>query len=239
MAELEVSICRWAGRLAAATCGWLMLLAAFDRREGWSGVGMRSCAHWLSWRCGIGSRTARQYLAVAHALEGLPAIRAAFAAGTLSYAKVRAVSRVAQASTEQVWLTHARYCTAGQLERVVRAYRGVSGDRSARRAARKVGWRYDDEGMLHLTAVLPAEDGVRLLAALDAAHASLHRTTPPTPPAQPGQPGQPGEVSGSGEAEGEGPPAEGESVAAPRDRRGDADALMALADGSSTGPHPA
>ncbi|WP_374215891.1 DUF222 domain-containing protein [Frankia sp. AiPs1] len=215
-----------------------MLLAVFDRREGWSGVGMRSCAHWLSWRCGIGSRTARQYLAVAHALEGLPAIRAAFAAGTLSYAKVRAVTRVAETSTEQVWLTHARFCTAGELERVVRAYRQVTADRTVRGAVRRVGWRYDDDGMLHLSAVLPAQDGVRLLAALDAAHASLHRTTPPTPAGQAGEPGQAGGSGGLGAAGVRGLPADGETVAVPRDRGQDADALMALADGFLDQPAP-
>ncbi|WP_232295500.1 DUF222 domain-containing protein, partial [Parafrankia sp. EUN1f] len=88
--ELETAICQWAGRIAAATCAWLGLLAAFDRRSGWSGIGMRSCAHWLSWRCGLSPRTARDHLATAHALEQLPMIRAAFTAGTLSYSKVRA-----------------------------------------------------------------------------------------------------------------------------------------------------
>jgi hypothetical protein len=31
---VEASICHWAGRIAVATCGWLGLLAAFDRRGG-------------------------------------------------------------------------------------------------------------------------------------------------------------------------------------------------------------
>ncbi|WP_422615111.1 hypothetical protein, partial [Frankia torreyi] len=37
---MEEVICRWAGRIAAATCAWLLAVAAFDRREGWSGMGM-------------------------------------------------------------------------------------------------------------------------------------------------------------------------------------------------------
>ncbi|MCK9927496.1 13E12 repeat family protein, partial [Frankia sp. Mgl5] len=93
LADLETAICGWAGRLAAATCGWLVLLSAFERRGGWSGIGLRSCAHWLSWRCGIGLRAAREHLATARALEQLPTVRAAFADGTISYSKVRAITR--------------------------------------------------------------------------------------------------------------------------------------------------
>ncbi|MCK9895642.1 hypothetical protein MXD60_13735, partial [Frankia sp. AgB32] len=44
LAEVGESICRWAGRFAAATCGWLGLLAAFDRRRGWTAIGINSCA---------------------------------------------------------------------------------------------------------------------------------------------------------------------------------------------------
>nr|MDT0665511.1 hypothetical protein [Micromonospora sp. DSM 115978] len=73
--DLESEICAWAGRLAAATCAWLVALAAFDRRDGWSGVGIRSCAHWLSWKCGISLRTAAEQLRVARALETLPIVR--------------------------------------------------------------------------------------------------------------------------------------------------------------------
>ncbi|MCW2903057.1 MAG: hypothetical protein JWO67_5322 [Streptosporangiaceae bacterium] len=43
--RLEAEICELAGHLAAATCRYLSLLADFDRRDGWSGWGIRSCAH--------------------------------------------------------------------------------------------------------------------------------------------------------------------------------------------------
>lgn len=38
---LEREICELAANIAAATCRWLVLLAEFDRREGW---GMWGCA---------------------------------------------------------------------------------------------------------------------------------------------------------------------------------------------------
>jgi hypothetical protein len=49
---LEAEIYTLAGRSAAATCRWLLLVAKFDRREGWKSWGQASCAAWLSWKCG-------------------------------------------------------------------------------------------------------------------------------------------------------------------------------------------
>ncbi|HVH22906.1 MAG TPA: DUF222 domain-containing protein, partial [Pseudonocardia sp.] len=83
-----------AGHLAAAQCRFLQLLAEFDRRGGWAGADVRSCAHWLSWRSGMSLRTATEQLRVAHALRTLPAITEAFAAGRISYSKVRAITRL-------------------------------------------------------------------------------------------------------------------------------------------------
>ena len=84
-AELEQQQCTWAGRLAAATAEFLRLLAEFDAREAWGGPGVRSCAHWLSWRCGMGLQAARDHVRVARRLRPLPVTAAAFAEGRLSY----------------------------------------------------------------------------------------------------------------------------------------------------------
>ena len=73
--ELAAAITTGAVRLAAATAAWLRLVAEFDRRGGWHGVGIRSCAHWLAWQCGLGSGAAREHVRVARALTGLPRIR--------------------------------------------------------------------------------------------------------------------------------------------------------------------
>lgn len=42
-----------AGYINAANYQFLTLIAEFDRREAWGGACMRSCAHWLNWKCGI------------------------------------------------------------------------------------------------------------------------------------------------------------------------------------------
>src|SRR5215217_7094881 len=92
--ELAWAITSGAVRLAAATAAWLRLVAEFDERGGWHGVGIHSCAHWLSWQCGLGPGAAREHVRVAKALASLPRIEAAFAAGQLSYSKVRALTRI-------------------------------------------------------------------------------------------------------------------------------------------------
>src|SRR3954466_9538166 len=93
--ELAAAITAGAVRLAAATAAWLRLVAEFDERGGWHGVGIRSCAHWLGGQCGLGPGAAREHVRVARALRRLPLIEGAFARGRLSYAKVRALSRIA------------------------------------------------------------------------------------------------------------------------------------------------
>ena len=52
-------------------------------------------------------------------------IRGAFAEGRLSYSQVRALTRVENVAQEEELLSLARHATASQLERLVRAYRGV------------------------------------------------------------------------------------------------------------------
>jgi hypothetical protein len=161
-----------ASHIHAATCRWLGLVAEFDRRGGWAEWGCRSCAHWLSWRCGIGPVAAREHVRVAFRLGELPLIRAAFAAGRLSYSQVRALSRIENVEREEELLSLARHATAAQLERLVRAHRGVVERARAGAgggAERYVTWDHADDGSLLLRARLPAEEGAVVLEALQAA----------------------------------------------------------------------
>jgi hypothetical protein len=156
-----------AAEMAATTCEWLHLLEQFDRAEGWAGHGLLSCAHWLSWTCSVSPGTARNYLRVARALPGLPLINAAFAAGKLSYCKVRAMVRVADRVDEQVLLDQGLVQTVSQLERTVRQFRRLDGDGLAQQRRRRATWRWDDDGMLVLSARLPPDEGGLLIAALE------------------------------------------------------------------------
>src|SRR5439155_1348205 len=124
--DLEAELATLASHLYAGTCRWLELLGEIDRRGGWSESGAGSCAEWLAWRCALTPRSAREHVRVARRLSELPAIRASFARGELSYAKVRALTRVATGENEEELLALARVFTAAQLERAVRAYRRVT-----------------------------------------------------------------------------------------------------------------
>jgi hypothetical protein len=174
--RLEREIGELAAHIHAATCRWLALVAEFDRREGWTEWGCKSCAHWLSWRCALAPSAAREQVRVARRLSDLPGIRAAFGRGELSYSQVRALSRVATPELEPALLEVARYATAAQLERTLRAYRGVL-ERELSAADLTHGDRYlvceHDDGSLLLRARLPADEGALVLAALDAAKDSL------------------------------------------------------------------
>jgi hypothetical protein len=72
---------------------------------------------------------------VARALGTLPALAEALARGELSYAKVRAITRVATPATEARLLAVGRAGTAVHVERIVRGWRRV--DRQAEATARR------------------------------------------------------------------------------------------------------
>ena len=176
--ELEARIARLAGQLNAAQHRWLLLIAEFDRRQGWHVAGACSCAHWLNWKVGLDLGAAREKVRVAHALDALPAISAAMARGALSYSKVRALTRVAEPATEAYLLSIALCGTAQHVEKLVRAYRRVRQTeelaREARQQARReFSWYHDDDGSLVLRARLTAQAGAALLRALEVAVESM------------------------------------------------------------------
>jgi hypothetical protein len=172
--RLEGEITELAAHISAATCRWLLLVGEFDRREGWLGWGCRSCARWLSYRCGLSPGAGREHVRVARRLAGLRAIRAAFGRGELCYSQVRALTRVATAETEAGLVMVARHATAAQLDVIVAAYRGVVG----RALGGGGGGRYlrcahDADGSLLIRARLPAEEGALVVAALEAGRDAL------------------------------------------------------------------
>jgi hypothetical protein len=168
--RLEAQICELAGHLAAATCRFLVLLGDFDARKGWADWEMTSCAQWLSWKCQLSSGTAREHVRVARALRDLPVIRAEFGAARLSYAKVRALTRIATPVTEAGLAEIAGPMTANQLERFARAHRQVShADDDAARLGRRLSWRFEEDGTLSGTFRLPPAAGAVFLQSLRAA----------------------------------------------------------------------
>ncbi len=172
--DLAAEITELTGHLNAANHRWLMLIAEFDRREGWSDWATQSCAHWLNWKCGVDLGAAREKVRVAHALQELPKISEAMEKGQLSYSKVRALTRVADRSTEEYLLQIAMHGTAGHVEKLVRHFRrATEAEELSREVAQQINrsctYHWDEDGSLVLKARLPAEAGALMLKALEAA----------------------------------------------------------------------
>jgi len=157
---------------AAGSSWWPKL----DRRGSWAEEGLGSCAEWIAWRCALTPRAAREHVRVARSLPELPLTHAAFARGELSYAKVRALTRVASAENEDELLDLARMLTAAQLERTVRAYRRVStAEAREQLEAAFLSTTWNPDGSLEVHGRLAPEDGALFLRALEAMRDSLWR----------------------------------------------------------------
>ena len=191
-AELERlgdEIAEMSAHLEAAAARLLDRIREFDAREGWN-TGFRSCAAWLAWRVGLDLGAARERVRVARALGTLPCLAAALARGEISYAKVRAVTRVATPETEERLLAVARAGTAEHVERIVRGWRQVDRQAERHEAARQHASRalhvyQDSDGTVVVRGRLTPEAGTVLLRALDAAREALRQKDDvPTMPQQ-------------------------------------------------------
>ncbi|MEM8814423.1 MAG: DUF222 domain-containing protein, partial [Pseudomonadota bacterium] len=149
------------GYIYAATYRLLVLIREFDEQEGWHQSGLCSCAHWLNFKCGIGLNAAREKLRVAHALKDLPKISAAFEEGRLSYSKVRAMTRIADASNEDYLLGIAQHGSAQHVEGLVSRYRRCRRLQDVEAAnrqheERRFSYHFDNDGCLIFNGRLPA-----------------------------------------------------------------------------------
>ncbi len=192
-AELADEIASLAAHLDAATARLLCCIREFDEDGGWERQGAVSCAHWLSWRIGVDLPTAREKVRVARALGALPAIDRALGRGELSYAKVRALTRVATPENEARLLELAHHATGAQLEKICRAYRRVASslmEEGPLVEDRSVQERLLPGGMVRLELVLHPDEAALVRQAIEKARTTLREqrrnNAHPTLPDQPG-----------------------------------------------------
>lgn len=119
----------------------------------------------------VSPRSARELEHVRYELRALPAVREAFHAGSVSWAKVRLLARVATGATEAAWLARARAVTVRYLERDVR-------DACLRR---EVGDRDPAPRPIHHLPPYAADSPVRPGAGLWERHTSARGGGPPRP----------------------------------------------------------
>jgi len=187
LVDLEQEIASLSAHLDAATHRLLECIRDFDEAGGWHEQGAISCAHWLAWRVGWDLATAREKVRVARALGKLPAIDQALRSARLSYAKVRALTRVATPETEAKLLDTALLAAGAQLERLCRGYRGVlEGQRGPKREERSVNRRLLPGGIVKLELVLEPDEADLILRAVERAREV--RAQEAGPNAQEGEP---------------------------------------------------
>jgi hypothetical protein len=134
--------------------------------------------------------TAREKVRVARALAGLPETSAAMAKGELSFSQVRALTRVADAESEEDLLEHARSMSAAALERLVRSWKRLGREdeealERRRHASRCLSVFPADDGTYLVRGRLDPEVGALLMRAIEAASDALYRgSVPETTPEQ-------------------------------------------------------
>jgi hypothetical protein len=168
-----------AGRINVATHRLLTCVRRFDEAEGWFAQGAQSCAHWLTWRVGMDPGTAREKVRVARALGALPAIDEAFAAGRVSYAQVRAMTRVATADNEARILAVALEATGAQLERICRGLKRATSLEAEQAADRRIRARALGSGLVNLSVVVSPDEADLLIRAIEKARAAMTPAAPP------------------------------------------------------------
>jgi hypothetical protein len=132
----------------------------------------------------------------------LPAISESLRTARLSYAKVRALTRVATPENEAKLLEMALMATGAQLERLCRGYRGVlDGERTPAPEERSVRQRLLPGGMVKLELVLEPDEADLILRAIERAREVHARRAEPLETEAPGAPAASAVPAAQGEAE--------------------------------------
>ena len=137
-------------------------VARMDRKEEWTFDGASSMANWLVNRYNLSQRTASEWVRVANSIQDLPAIRAAYQAGRMSWDQVRTVTRIATTDTDDELAEMAPDTPVRDLNRLARDIQLRDVEKVHRE--RSLTWKFDEElPVFHLYGQMPAADGVELV----------------------------------------------------------------------------
>ena len=193
LAELDRlgdQIAELSAHLEAATARLLALIREFDARGGWS-----NRLPLLRRVAGVARRASPRARRASASGSPAPSARCrrwptALARGELSYAKVRALTRIATPETEARLLAVGRAGTAAHVESLVRGWRRFDRQADARQAARQHAGRalhvhQEEDGTVVVRGRLTPEAGALLIRALDAARETLYQRRRATEAAAP------------------------------------------------------
>lgn len=163
--EVSRELTLLAAQINCANYRFIKLLGYFDAEKLWSDAGIKSCAHWLNWKCGIGHCAAREKVRVARCLHNqLPIINEYFSEGKISFSKVRAMTRVATPENEDFLIRIAEHGTASHIEKLVQKYEKVKPkDEDSQfyyqpEHENSISWHSFDDSM-QIKVTLPIEEG--------------------------------------------------------------------------------
>ncbi len=147
------------------------LAARYDNELEWFKSGFPHPATAIAQRLQLHSSTTREWIRIGHALQELRLIDAAFASNTISYAKVRILTRWAVPDNEMELLALAADRSAHRLNAAIAKVIAADEDDEARdqrlHEARAVTSFTDADGMVVIRIALPPESAKPVLAAME------------------------------------------------------------------------
>ena len=161
-----------ARRVSSDMSSLLALLVEFDLCGEWAFDGCASCAHWVAANADVELCTVREWLRIGHAVLAVDEIARWFADGRLSYSKVRALTRLADARNQHELCAIAERTPASGLAVALAGWLNRTENPEARarrqRASTRLVWRTDPDGMVTGSFRLPPQISALLTTAVDA-----------------------------------------------------------------------
>ncbi|MGH2750174.1 MAG: DUF222 domain-containing protein [Actinomycetota bacterium] len=139
----------------------LHLAFIYDARSLWTDDGARCMEDWLRAKYAMSWSAARDFLRVAHALEELPEIAAAFEAGVLSWDQLLPLTEIATPKTDAEFAHTAPRFTVAQLAALARRRREITAqevNEAHRRRCLELSWSLD-RTTLRISGRLPTDLG--------------------------------------------------------------------------------
>ncbi len=135
------------------------LAAEFADGTEWVNAGVSSAAHWLADAAQVERSTTREWIRIGRRLRELPATADAFADGSLSYSKVRALTRIATPDNEVELVSIAEVTPANDLAAKLAGWMTDNWSAEAveehQQRRRSITWRVEPDGMTLATLRLP------------------------------------------------------------------------------------
>ena len=146
--------------------------AAFAGSQEWIVAGYRTAAHWIADHVGVCVATAREWIRVGRKLIELPPLEHAFRTRTLSYSKVRMLSRMTTPSNVDDLVDLAQMTPMDFLGHALAHWSKANEGDDARTArhhrARRLTYRVEPDGMVAGSLLLPPAEAGIVMAAVDA-----------------------------------------------------------------------